>query len=388
MRLVIPVLVLSLTIPHASIACVGDCDWSGQVSVNELVSMVNVALDRSPLASCAAGDNDRQGDITVNELVTAVNVLLSGCPSAPADGVAAATLSLTRSVLGTTRLTPAVGLALDGAGGPTPCELGGAIAAECEDVAPGLGRVTITSNDCRDYTYESTLGYYGTATVNGSGNCDAGVSLDNFGFAWNVVNETEARVPLLDTRIDATLRVKQFLLGEAPCAIRGGIVEVDGDLTHQTPDGRQVAVHYDRAQARTDFSDFIMQFGCEPLTVKATADGRLDLRDTYGSGELAFAAEAEGIAVNIDRDGDLLTVEGTAKGHCFNGTARITTLEPLRLTLGNSCFTAGALQIVTVVGTSHVMIDEDSSIDIDTNADGAPDVHYESCTDLPARCTP
>ena len=60
-------------------ACIGDCDGSGEVTVNELITMVNIALDAAPLAACTAGDSDGSGDITIDEIIAAVNTALDGC---------------------------------------------------------------------------------------------------------------------------------------------------------------------------------------------------------------------------------------------------------------------------------------------------------------------
>ncbi|GBD24973.1 hypothetical protein HRbin30_00287 [bacterium HR30] len=64
-------------------SCVGDCDSSGSVSVNEIVRMVNVALGRQAVALCSAGDRDGDGRITVDEVVAAVDSLLRGCSPSP-----------------------------------------------------------------------------------------------------------------------------------------------------------------------------------------------------------------------------------------------------------------------------------------------------------------
>jgi uncharacterized protein len=64
----------------ARAACTGDCDASGEVTVDDLLVMVNVSLDAAAVASCPAGDENGDGDVTIDELVTAVNHLLVGCP--------------------------------------------------------------------------------------------------------------------------------------------------------------------------------------------------------------------------------------------------------------------------------------------------------------------
>jgi hypothetical protein len=64
--------------------CTGDCDGSGDVTVNELIIMVNIALGSSPLSTCPIGDADGSGDITVNEIIIAVTNALNGCgPTTP-----------------------------------------------------------------------------------------------------------------------------------------------------------------------------------------------------------------------------------------------------------------------------------------------------------------
>jgi hypothetical protein len=70
--------------------CPGDCNGDGRVAVNELVLAVGVALEKSPLQSCAAVDGDADGTVRISELVTAVRRALEGCstvstptPSAP-----------------------------------------------------------------------------------------------------------------------------------------------------------------------------------------------------------------------------------------------------------------------------------------------------------------
>ena len=63
--------------------CIGDCDGSGAISIDELVAGVNLALGASGTA-CAPLDGDGNGDIAINELVTAVAGALNGCPAQPA----------------------------------------------------------------------------------------------------------------------------------------------------------------------------------------------------------------------------------------------------------------------------------------------------------------
>jgi hypothetical protein len=65
---------------EAQTVCVGDCNDDGFVFVNELVSGVNIALDRADLDTCPSFDANDSGAVEVNELVTGVNNALVGCP--------------------------------------------------------------------------------------------------------------------------------------------------------------------------------------------------------------------------------------------------------------------------------------------------------------------
>lgn len=62
--------------------CVGDCNGDGEVTVDELVRGVNIALGNAALSVCPALDGDADGMVAINELVRAVGHALSGCPTA------------------------------------------------------------------------------------------------------------------------------------------------------------------------------------------------------------------------------------------------------------------------------------------------------------------
>jgi FG-GAP repeat protein len=60
-------------------ACVGDCDQDGSVTVEELLRLVKIALGRADLSACRAGDANGDSQITLNEILSAVNSALNGC---------------------------------------------------------------------------------------------------------------------------------------------------------------------------------------------------------------------------------------------------------------------------------------------------------------------
>lgn len=63
--------------------CVGDCNGDGQVTIDEILTMVNIALGNLDIASCMNGDANGDGHITIDEILTAVNNALNGCAPTP-----------------------------------------------------------------------------------------------------------------------------------------------------------------------------------------------------------------------------------------------------------------------------------------------------------------
>lgn len=91
------------TVPVAtktpSLPCMGDCDRSGTVTVDELVEGVNVALGNVPVTACAAFGCDGGQQVTVACLVRAVSNAVYGCGVIPPTRTP--TRTRTRSPTGT-----------------------------------------------------------------------------------------------------------------------------------------------------------------------------------------------------------------------------------------------------------------------------------------------
>ena len=68
--------------PPTGAACVGDCDGGGSVSIDELVTGVNIALGAVGIDACPRFDRDSDLVVRINELVAAVDRALNGCPPA------------------------------------------------------------------------------------------------------------------------------------------------------------------------------------------------------------------------------------------------------------------------------------------------------------------
>lgn len=114
--------------PPGVTPCVGDCNGDGMVTVDELILMVNIALELSPLcptggsSGCLAGDANCDCQITVDEIIRAIDNALVGChqytdctldqeqqmccEAPPTIGTATATPTRTSPLSGTATVTP------------------------------------------------------------------------------------------------------------------------------------------------------------------------------------------------------------------------------------------------------------------------------------------
>ena len=65
---------------ESSVSCIGDRDGSGSVTVNELLTLVNIALGDAEPPACAHGVPSAV-EVNVAVISQAVNNALNGCPS-------------------------------------------------------------------------------------------------------------------------------------------------------------------------------------------------------------------------------------------------------------------------------------------------------------------
>jgi len=65
--------------PFPQRACPGDCDFDDNVTVDELVTGISIALGEKTLAHCISFDSSGEGDVSVDELIANINLALLGC---------------------------------------------------------------------------------------------------------------------------------------------------------------------------------------------------------------------------------------------------------------------------------------------------------------------
>jgi hypothetical protein len=61
--------------------CVGDCNHDGVVTVDEILMLVDFALQEASPSACPVSDEDGNQQITIDEILKAVYNALNGCPS-------------------------------------------------------------------------------------------------------------------------------------------------------------------------------------------------------------------------------------------------------------------------------------------------------------------
>ena len=78
----LPTTVAASATPTATVppVCAGDCNGDGQVRVEELVTLVNIALELQALDACPAGDRNDDGRVTIDEVLVSVTHALGSCP--------------------------------------------------------------------------------------------------------------------------------------------------------------------------------------------------------------------------------------------------------------------------------------------------------------------
>lgn len=81
-RLAIVGITLS-ALPVPAQSCIGDCDGSGQVTVDEILRAVSIALGAARASECTRADDNGDGVVTVDEIVNAVTAALRGCSITP-----------------------------------------------------------------------------------------------------------------------------------------------------------------------------------------------------------------------------------------------------------------------------------------------------------------
>jgi len=178
----------------AALACAGDCNRNGAVSVAELITGVGIVLEDLPFSACPPLDTIPDGVIRIDELILAINAALSACPATPtasptSEPTATPTVSSTPAVTATATDTatptesptptptvpPVAGQwreePLQVTTSTCPTELSEEFAADlasrppCEQTVETPSELTVSLTDCTGTQVDGTLDRDGTIRV-------------------------------------------------------------------------------------------------------------------------------------------------------------------------------------------------------------------------------
>jgi len=189
-----------ITVGSCHVACAGDCDGDGIVTVNEIVELLNGALVALTGGSgdfhCPAADANCDGFITVDEIVAAVNNALNGCGASDFDAGEECDNG---------------GLCVGGADAGDPCSS----ETDCEGDGACFGgldnlRGCSGDDDCREGSCRKCRPYGGD------------------GCAANCTSETDINFPLVPGQVDQTAEI---VFGTSGAHIKGPFLYVPLPLT-------------------------------------------------------------------------------------------------------------------------------------------------------------
>lgn len=376
--------------------CIGDCDNLGQVTVDELLTMVNIALGLDATATCAAGDANGDGTITVDEILKAVNLALTRCPLVGSDADEAAAgvdestddaIDSVGMVVGLGKLGPGGGGA---AGGFPICPAGGTVdIASCKSNGQ-ISTLTATFSSCRDVdpqTQASTVRSGSLRqTVADPEYCATGqiplaapLTLEFRNFTVTTLDAGGQTIAQAEVLTDVFIRSGQGCHGP------NGTESVEGVLTVQrVRAGSSTSAMYTYRKLAIETASVTGPAACIAgkrlnggLAVDDRTTGRRfseTLRDF-----VVASQQLDSMGVRSD--------DGTLVVDCL-GEVRFRTLEPLRTGSQTPCPLAGVLEVRLPDGTVSQARFSPNGVAFDFNGDGEIDKRVTSCLDAAlAQCT-
>ncbi|MBI3785930.1 MAG: hypothetical protein HY270_21260 [Deltaproteobacteria bacterium] len=422
-------------------ACVGDCGGDGEVTVEEILTGVNIALGTLPLTSCSNFDANGDGEVTVDELIRAVNAALVGCPVEPTatptvTSTAVPTASLaatpsssptyTSSPTSTSTTTATLATPSATATGPTPTPTATpeafvrAFAGEAAVVGNGLGAfaplvtgiitglrsnsptcpgggqvevscsgspfviITIAFTGCTLVTPTGTLTFdTGTITLRGPGQCPnivvAAPSIDETVSVTATQRDSEGRQTLaINASLNGSVTAITVNPG-SPCFLTAGTVFLNGSITAQLPNGSGSEVRFDNTMTGFEIQKF--NPGCVPVQYALTFNGSETVTELQSGA--SFVADLTDVVTAQDATvtPPQTRLSGSIMSNCFGGTFALQTTAPLISSSDDICYDAGSIDVTRDAVTQRISFTAGGQVGIDTNVDGAPDLTYASCLD-------
>jgi hypothetical protein len=376
----------------AAASCAGDCSDDRAVSIDELLTMVNIALGTDVVANCSAGDVDQDDQITIDEIILAVDAALGGCPLEGSGGLEAASGvdDSTRDARDALAIIDFGTVGASGSGGsesfssvPSPtltfpdCRDGGKLDVMSCDVSQGTSVLSAVFSNCRDVVSP-------TRTVVRDGKIQQSVtdpdfcSSGRFSAAATVTLRLRdftaiASGPDGDTVTQAGTLISILAPSGQGCAGTEGFQSVEGGLrVARASDGKDVSYMY---LGVTRLRQSVPALS--PCTRRDTVNGTLSVDDR--ARERHFSETMDLVITSQQTDNlTVVSVEGRLAVDCL-GAAHIKTTTPLRLASGGGCPLSGALQVTLGDGTVGTIFYSANGLGFDYDGDGKPDASFVGC---------
>ena len=391
----------------AASACTGDCDSSGQVTVNEILEMVNIALGLDAVPACRAGDANQDGMITVDEILKAVTLALTRCPLTDSGAGEASS-----GVDGSTRDgTDAAGRIIDfgkagtggGGGGATlrrgssnmggaalsfGCPAGGDFTISACSTTQSTSTLTLMFFQCREIESQTMSATTRSGILKltvadpqlcATGQIPAGAAVTS---EYNqFVAETVGASGQTITRVELLTDI--FQPSGQGCSVINGTDTIDGALTVQHDPAAPAAAYA--------YHGFVVETFTAPTTgaciTEKKFNGALSVDDQVLGRN--FSETVRNFVV-IDQPLEtqrVITEDGTLLVDCL-GAAKFKTLEPLHTVAGSPCPLSGVLEVTLPDGSITRTQYSPNGVAFDFNGDGRIDKQVTSCLDPTlAQCT-
>lgn len=369
--------------------CVGDCRNDGAVTVDELLTGVNIALGNAPLSACDVFDANHDNQVTVDELLTAVNNALNGCPApatpAAGSGAAETAAPLAVDAFHNIQIIDFGFIAGSGGGADLPGQLrrtaSGTTAGTASCTIPdfslgcadGTGRLTVNCVQNRlTVTYAACRAVSGGVAVVRTGTFVQQVTDANYCQCTQLPDllnpSAPSDIPVTQTFSGAPEFVEAFSGGKLARAWSlaltrsvqphaGGCMglsrteTLDGSL-HYTCDP---AVDADCSEATGDVTlrprrlQVDRQSAGSPCMLTTTLDGALDVINAGGAGSFQQSFQAFRLTQTRQSDGSsMVTEDGTMTVDCLGALAFETpdrNNEPLLFKPADVCPSHGLLAV-------------------------------------------
>ncbi|MGD0948676.1 MAG: hypothetical protein ABSA52_14770 [Candidatus Binatia bacterium] len=427
--------------PPSASGCVGDCNNDGVVTIDEIITGIDIALGNADVSACENFDANDDGLVTVDELLTAVNNALNGCPEVPATATPRptntslptstpaqpATATATTHITGTVPPTqtpapttpgggtPSIGTRaagtiesttsaflvipdllsallghLPGAGSgsgaspifstPFTCNIGGGTVACAQDIVlfpPSVGPPTYTVTLNNCQVTGST----GTLTFNGTLTA-TGQAGDVCG---TIPSTVTVSIPSLTVQTPTGTATFSNFSADVSLSCSAGSCSCYYDTAYLQPTGT-IAVAGTNTNSQVTFGDgssiyiSVTSYGTSTKCVPTVYDMEVDGNITLTTNGTTFAATYYGYDIYDDASSgnDMVDIEGSVESACFGDTVDFSTSTDIAL--GNPCPSAGVVDAyANTSGNTDEITYSSSGVHIDFGAGGSAD--FTTCLD-------